>query len=341
MGRRTVYNYITTPETIEKINPDNKRLMADFLDYLISADRNQSTVDGYASDLKIFFCWNLLYNNNKYFVDLKKREIAQFQKFALTEWMWSPNRLARVKSVLSSLSNYIENMMDDELPDYRPIVRKIESPVKQDVRPKTILTEDEVDMVLNKLVEEKKYQQACAFALAAFSGSRKAELLLFKTSYFTDDNIMENAALYKTPEKIRTKGRGKTGKLLTKYTLLDFKRYYDLWMAERERLGLCENNSLFVNPTTGETMKVTTLNSYTHTITNILGRPFYFHSLRHQLCTRLMKAGVPSDMVQQYFGWANISMLSIYNDNDASDSFGEYFTAEGIKGATKKSFNDL
>ena len=341
MGRTTIYNYITSPESLAAINPDNKRLMSDFFDYLISIDRNPSTIHGYESDLNIFFCWNLRFNNNKYFVDIKKRDVAAFQKFALTEWSWSTNRLARVKSALSSMSNYIENMMDDELPDYRPIIRKVETPVKQAVRPKTMLTDEEVDMILDKLVESGKYQQACAFALAAFSGARKSELLLFKCSYFGDENIMPNAALYKTPEKIRTKGRGRAGKMLTKYTLLDFKKYYDLWMDERKRLGLTNNEFLFVSPETEKTLAVSALDSYSNTITKMLGRPFYFHSLRHQLCTRLVKLGVPTDTVQEYFGWANISMLSIYNDNDASDSFGDYFTAEGIKGAEKKSLGDL
>ena len=337
MGRKTVYNYITDPETLNLISVENKQLISDFLDYLVSTDRNISTINAYESDLKIFFCWNYRFNNNKYFAELKKREISQFQKYALTEWKWSSNRLSRVKSTLSSLSNYIENMLDDELPDYRPIVRKIESPVKQAVRTKTMMTDEEVDHVLDVLVEEKKYQQACAFALAAFSGARKSELLRFKVSYFDERNIMDGAALYKTPEKIRTKGRGSAGKLLTKYTLLDFKKYYDLWIQERERIGLVNNEFLFVNTDNEEVLKVSTLDSYSKTISNILGRPFYFHSLRHQLCTRLMKIGVPTDTIQEYFGWANISMLSIYNDNDASDTFGEYFTSEGIVGKNKTS----
>ena len=32
MGRKTVYNQITSPEKIEKINPENRALVKDFLD---------------------------------------------------------------------------------------------------------------------------------------------------------------------------------------------------------------------------------------------------------------------------------------------------------------------
>lgn len=340
MGRKTVYNNITSPEKLAQVNKKNMELKQDFLDYLISIDRSKRTLSGYESDLDIFFCWNLEYNDNKYFVDLTKREIAKFQKFAMADWGWSTNRLARVKSVLSSMSNYIENILDDEVPDFRGIVRKVESPIKQPVRDKTIITNEEVRMILDTLVEKKKYQCACVFALAAFGGARKSELLRYKVSYFDDENIMSDAALYQTPEKIKTKGRGTAGKPLTKYTLLDFNKYFDLWMNERNERGV-ENEYLFVNLDTNEVLKISTLNSYTNTISKILGRPFYFHSLRHQLCTRLSKIGLPANVIQEYFGWSNSSMIEVYDDSEASESFGNFFTKDGIKGSDAKSLSDL
>ena len=164
-------------------------LKRDFLDYLISIDRSKRTLSGYDSDLDIFFCWNLEHNDNKYFIDLTKREIAKFQKFAMADWGWSTNRLARVKSVLSSMSNYVENILDDEVPDFRGIIRKVESPIKQPVRDKTVISNEEVQMILDTLVEKKKYQCACVFALAAFGGARKSELLRYKVFYFDDESI--------------------------------------------------------------------------------------------------------------------------------------------------------
>jgi len=335
MGRKTVYNKITTEDRINNINEKNVELMSDFLDYLVSIDRSSTTINSYHSDLLIFFCWNEEYNDNKYFVDLTKREVAKFQKHALTEWNWSSNRLSRVKSTLSSLSNYIENVLDDEIKNYRSIIRKIESPIKQQVREKTIITDKEVNEVLDKLVKDKKYQIACAFALAAFSGARKSELLRFKVSYFDDENIMSDAALYKTPEPIQTKGRGTKGKLLTKYTLLDFKKYFDMWIAKRKEDNLMDNEYLFIR-SNGDTLKVSGLDFYAETISKYLGRTFYFHSLRHQLCTRLFKEGLPSNVIQEYFGWSSTEMLSIYNDNKASEEFGKFFTQDGIKGVDRE-----
>lgn len=341
MGRTTVYNNITNDENLSKINKKNIELMNDFLDYLVSIDRSKGTIDGYRSDLQIFFVWNIDNNDNKYFIDLTKREISKFQKFAMTDWGWSTNRLSRVKSALSSMSNYIENILDDEVPDYRPIIRKVESPVKSLRRDKTVITDEEVQLVLDTLVEKKKYRAACAFALAAFGGARKSELLRYKVSYFDDTNIMSDAALYRTPEKIQTKGRGSNGKPLTKYTLLDFKKYFDLWMEQRKENDTPECEYIFCDLKTGVLSPVSTMDSIAETVTNILGRPFYFHSLRHQLCSRLFRIGLPADVIQEYFGWNSADMLNIYNDNEASDSFGKYFTSDGIKGSDTKGLSDL
>ncbi len=134
MGRKTVYNAITSEEKIAKINPENMSLVNDFLDYMRSVDRAPTTIKNYRADLLVFFCLCLEHLNNKYFVELTKREIARFQSYALTEWGWSSNRVRNVKSVLSSLSNYIENILDDEIKGFKPIIRKIEDPVKQPAR---------------------------------------------------------------------------------------------------------------------------------------------------------------------------------------------------------------
>lgn len=342
-GRTTVYNKHTNSEKLAMCNKDNIQLGNDFLDYLSSIDRSPKTLINYKNDLDIFWCWNLENNNNKYFIDLTKREIAKFQNNAINEWQWSPNRVRRVKSVLSSLSTYIENILDDEIKDFKPIIKKIENPVKENVREKTVLNDEQVQILLDTLLEKGKYQAACAAALAIFSGARKAELGRFKVSYFDDENIIYNA-MWKTPEKIKTKGRGgKLGKPLTKYILLDFKKYLEPWLKERERLNI-DSEYLLVSKTENgyEQIRISTLDSYAETYSSILGIPVYFHSFRHQLCTAMVaKYNLPPQIIQEYFGWASQDMISIYSDNDASDDFGKYFGEDGIKQVKSGSLSDL
>ena len=94
------------------------------------------------------------FNNNKFFVDIKKRELTRFQGYALNEWGWSPKRIRRVKSTLSSMSNYIENILqdeDDKLEDFCSIIGKIESPSNEAVREKSVIPDEDVDKLFTDI----------------------------------------------------------------------------------------------------------------------------------------------------------------------------------------------
>ena len=173
MGRKVQHNNIVTKELLSQCNKENIELGNDFLDYLRSIDRAPSTIDAYANDLKIFWVYLLQHCGNKFFIDLSKRDISKYQSYCLTEYKWSPARMRRVKATLSSMSNYVENMLDDEFEDFRPIVKKIENPVNEKVFTKTVLKDEQLEKLLNILVEKKKYDQACMLALAMNSGRRK------------------------------------------------------------------------------------------------------------------------------------------------------------------------
>jgi hypothetical protein len=138
MGRKTQQNDITSKELLKQVSPKNIRLKKDFLNYLDSIQRSKKTIYGYNNDLDIFFVWNLLNNDNKFFIDLSKRDLISYQSYLDNNNNNSPARIRRLKATLSSLSNYIENILDDEYKNYRSIVRKVENPVNQAVREKTV-----------------------------------------------------------------------------------------------------------------------------------------------------------------------------------------------------------
>ena len=329
MARRTVYNNIVTDEKLMKVNPKNIELTNDFLDYLASVDRSPKTIYQYSNDLNIFFVWNLENNENKFFVDLKKRDIVRFQKFVMYEYCWSPARVKRVKSVLSSLSNYIENFLDDEFEDFRPIIRKVESPVNEKVREKTVMSDEDVHKLLDTLTEEGKYEQACAVAIATYSGMRKSELLQMRINYFDDNHIIMDGAMYQT-EEIRTKGRGKQGKRMKKYVLIAAKPYIDRWLEERKRLGVKIWDLFVTRDANKKWQKRKSIDHWTNYFSEIIGTDFYWHSLRHYLASKFDSMNIPAEVTREFNGWANVSMVSYYNDNEVSDTFGKYFTKDGI-----------
>lgn len=344
-GRTTVYNKITTEEKLKEVNPENIELENDFIEYLESIDRSKGTIKQYRANLNVFWCWNLEFNKNKFFVDLTKREIAKFQSYAMNTWQWSPKRIRTVKAAISSLSNYIENILDDEYDGYKPIVRKIESPADTAVRTKTVFQDEDLELLLLKLVERKQYMKACMLSLAMNSGRRKAELPRFKVSYFTQDNLICDGALYKTPEKVTTKGRGSRGKQLDLYTLSKpFQPYLDLWLKERERLRI-KSDWLFPKYKDGQWLdgkiEPSLLDSWARTFSNMLGKSFYWHSLRHYFTTKLKSSGIPDSVVQDVIGWDSADMVKIYDDTPSEEQFEKYFGSEGVKEVKQTSLEDL
>ena len=340
MGRNTKMNSITSTSLLAQVNPENRQLLADFLEYLRSIQRSETTIHGYENDIQIAWVWCLQNNGNKPFVEWTKRNVVAYQNWLLNTNENSPARVRRLKATLSSLSNYIENVLDDEFPNFRNIINKVESPVNRPVREKTVWEDEDLDRLLDKLVELKKYEQACYLALAMFSGRRKSELCRFKVSDFDEDKLVCGGALYKSAP-IKTKGRG-GGKMIPCYTLAKkFKPYLNLWIQKRERLGI-ESEWLF--PKTGdmgEHVSVSTVNSWANTFSRLSGKPAYIHSLRHYFTTSLAKAGIPDGVIQSIVSWESSDMVRIYKDIDADEEIGMYFKDGEIVAPDKKGFGDI
>ena len=337
MGRKTVHNNLVLPEIYAQVLENNKNILSEFIEYLSSVDKSLTTIKAYEGDIKYFFIWNFQKNNNKSFTDLIKRDIMKYQNYLLNELKLSSNRIRGLKSAISSMSNFIESMMDDLYPDFKNIINKIPAPVKQNSREKTVLSEEQVQFLLDYLVENKKYQQACAFALAVASGARKSELLRFKVSFFKDEYIKNG--LYKTPELIKTKGRSSKGKMLNKYVLANqFKSYFELWMIQRLELGIVGEELFWTRYDSGwKVANISTFDSWAEKFGEILNVDFYFHSLRHYFTTQLCKNNIPAEIIKDIIGWQNTSLISLYNDSDSDDEMEKYFDKDGIKEIKSKS----
>jgi len=337
--RKTKMNSITSPELLAQVNPNNIALKDEFLDYMKSLSRSEGTLVGYDSDLKIFFVWVLLHAKNKDFVNITKRDIVAYQNWLINENENSPARVRRLKAAISSLSNFVENVLDedDEYAGFRSIVRKIENPALNMVREKTVWKDEELEDLLAQLVEKEEYEKACCVALAIYGGRRKAELCRFRVDDFTEDHLVCDGALYKS-KPIKTKGN----KMLECYTLAKkFQPYLDLWMKYREEHGIT-SEWLFVSPSNPEEqISTTTLNSWTYTFSRMTGRDFYWHSLRHANVSFLVRAGIPDSVVVDIIGWSSSEMLKIYDDNPKDEKIAMFFKDGDISVPEKKGFGDI
>lgn len=314
MARKTAKRQEVSPESMALINKDNLLLIEEFLEYCESVDRSPKTVEKYRSDLHIAMNWFREHAKNKDFTDITKRDVTKFQSWCLKR-DFSPSRIRSLRSAMSSLSNYIETMLDDSFPDFRNIINKIPAPALVAVREKTVLTNEQIDELINKLSERNKTQQKCLIALASASGMRISELIQARVDWFIGDKVRLSDGMYITPE-IRTKGSGVLGKRLEKYVIQEiFDEHLNDWIEERNILGI-ESEYLFVTRSKGEYIQVkdSTINSWLSTCSKLIDEDIYAHCLRHYAATWLKRNGVDTAVIRDFMGHNDSSTTEIYID---------------------------
>ena len=324
MARKTFRKVITSPENIEKIESSNKKLVERFLRYM-SQTKSEGTIKVYKSNFNIFFCWNLEYNDNKPFETIKKIEMQDFFIFCSEELQYSPNRFAQMHSSLSSLSTYIENQLDEieRYENFRNIVQKIEKPVKEPVREKTIISPEQIDKLTTQLKDLSKddpyrFQEALYIILSISTGTRLNETLRITIDIIDEKETAFDDLFLVTKKQIKTKGRGRTGKMLYKYIIKDlFLPWYKEWLPIREKImkenHIKEHNAIFIKRD-GNPITPSVVSSWTQKWTEMLGIDIYSHSFRHYFVTYLSRIGLEAELIQSIVGWTSSEMVAIYND---------------------------
>lgn len=323
-GRETYRKVITSPELTAQINPENIKLMERFLKNF-ATKRSPNSVVNYRSNLTIFFTYVLLECENKFFIDIKKRDLLDFFDYCVTELRHSPNRYAQMHSCLSSFSAWVENFYDEDYPLFRNLLPKIEKPVKESVREKTILKKEDIDKLFQYFEENNKVQDACLLALAISCGARVSELASFTTNIIDENNIAFDGLFLETTKKIRTKGRGTGGKMLVKYILKDiFLPYYKKWLPIREQIMKetgQDHDCVFITKD-GKPASAERLRDWMSNWSDIVGQPCYPHNFRHYNISMYKSLNLDDQLIVYLTGWAESTghgMISIYNDNELRD----------------------
>ena len=321
MPRETFSKRITSDELTAQIKIENIKLVDRFIKEKSTRTSN-ATIKVYKSNLNMFMTWNLLYNDNKFFIDIKKLEYADFFSFCVDELRLGSARLNNIRSVLSSLSLFIEKFMDEQYPSFRNVILKtIESTPKEIRRDKTILSDEQVQALLDYLFEKDK-QKACWLALAVTSGARFSELLRFDVDIIDENRVAFGDLFIETSKMLKTKGRGKSGKMLYKYILKEkFLQYYKPWLEEREKIMIEKNqthNSMFIQRD-GTPATEGFIRQWFDEFEKFLGVTFYPHSCRHFVVTLFSKKNIPYNLIKELIGWSNLEMCAVYDDTSARD----------------------
>lgn len=320
-GRETFRKVITSPELIAQINPKNQQLVDRFLKNF-ATKRSPNSVISYRSNLNIFMCWNILWNDNTFFVELKKYEFMDFFDFCVTELKWGSNRYAQMHSCLSCFSTWIENIYDEKYPEFRNLLPKIEKLPKETVRKKSVFKKEELDKLMDWLGEQGKVNEQCLLALIMSSGSRASELLRFTTDMIDENHTAFEGLFLETTEDIRVKGRGVNGKYIPRYLIKDiFLPYYKQWLPVREQIMKetgKDHNFIFIRPD-GEPALISTIRSWMEKWDDVLDKHWYPHAGRHFWTTYLLSIGLEKELIQELQKWSSDALVDIYNDATAKD----------------------
>lgn len=320
-GRKTFRKVITSPELIEKVNPQNKILVEKFLKNF-ATKRSPKSVVVYRSNLNIFMCYNIMFNDNMPFVELKKRDLMEFFDYCVSELQWKSQRFHQMHSALSSFSTFIETYYDDEFPLFRNLLSKIEKLPKDAARKKSIFEKEELDKLMDWLGEINKPQEQCLLAIMMASGARASELVRFTTTMIDENHTVFEDLFLETTEEMQVKGRGTQGKKILRYIIKDlFLPYYKKWLPIREQI-MKENNKehdfIFIR-SDGEPAQVTTIRAWIEKWDAVLDKHFYFHSIRHFWTTYLLGLGLEKEFVQELQDWSSDTLVNLYNDATMKD----------------------
>lgn len=343
MPRKTYRKIIVTEETLAKVNKENLHIVERYLKNF-DTKRSDKSVVVKRSDFNIFLCWNCLYNENKIIPDIKKYELMDFFDFGVNELGWGTSRFNSMHSSLNTLFSFIENFMDEKYPNFRNNMSKIEKPVKQMAREKTVLTEAQVNSLIRHLKNDcPNYQQLICLLLFVSSGVRLSECLRITTDLIDENNLAFGDNFLKTTKKIKTKGFGKNGEPKYKYFLKDlFLEDYKVWLKQREQIleekGKEHNYILLKN--NGDPATIDVVNHWVRQWEKYLTEDeetnpkheqinLYCHAFRHFLATQMARKGISQDLVVAIYGWKSGDMFNIYND--CSEDEREYADIDKLK----------
>lgn len=212
-------NNIYTDEIYEKVNKESKLVVDDYKLELKSKSKSLGTIKQYMADIKMFLCWSVDNLDNKYILDMKKRDFRNFFLF-MSETGKSSARINRVQCSLRNLLEFCYQD-DDEYEDYnRNIMTSIKGVQKVEVREIVFLDDDQIDFLLDHLIEKEQYQKALYLSLSYDSAARRNEIAQVEKTNFLDS-------------KMTNKVQGKRGKQFSLYYLDRTKEIAKMYFDQR------------------------------------------------------------------------------------------------------------
>lgn len=243
------------------INEDNKSYVSFYLKSKWGASAD--VIRQYESALRNFLYFVYKYCDNVDITTLKKRNLLEYQNWLLEQKL-GLSSIKFKRSAVSCLFDCIEEYYSDEHPDFTNQMKAIPMPIHEFVVQKVYVSDKEMQILREELIEKKKYKQLAFAEISHCTGLTKDELLaLTKDIVDINHNAYGEYPLYVNNKKY----------YLNEYCMFAIRN----WLSQR---GEDDNQFLFValKNNVYEQLNPTVFNYWcTSNFSKILGREIKPH----------------------------------------------------------------
>lgn len=319
------YNRIYSKEKWDKVNKFNKDLLSDYCLQIKAEGKSESSQKQYFNDARIIMIYIMDELDNKPLYKLSRKS---FRNMVL--WM-QENGLssARINRMLSTTRNLLNFGLEDEdyeedFEDCKANPNRIKGMQKEKVRDIVFLSDQEIHIIVDALIEEEQYSQALLCALLYDSCSRKNEIFQIKRSDISlDANICKSQVVGKRGKKYRP--------LYNDLTKGVFKIYDENVPKDSDALWLTRSGT----PASIETIYAWVI-SWREILREKTGiyKEFNVHSFRHSTCQNLKdgthylckKTGkLDLTVIQKLMNHSDISTTQSYCKDETEDELLQAF----------------
>lgn len=293
---------VVTKEMWEKVNQDYRDLVEEFI---AVQSHSPQTKKQYMSALRQYgwFIYNSM--NNKPLYKITKRDFLRFLSYLRDDRRMSSSALNFRKAAVSSLCNYIENVVAEEEENYsnfRNFTRGLPAIPRNKVYDKQIVTYEDYKLMMDTLEEDENYLGMAWLATSYLVGTRRAETIQLKTEILNYEVTKDRDGRprdYVDSHIVRGKGDSIDGKPLQFMISLEVFPYWEKWIEERGY----EHEYIFTTRHGGKTgvMSDSWGNYFcSNVLSNILGRRINPHIFKASCITYHLDRGVPIEIVSRF-----------------------------------------
>lgn len=279
------------------INSENRELVEEYL--TVNSQLSDKTKSVYTSALRQFFWFVFEELKDKPFYKITKRDFLKYMSY-LQERGLSSSAIGLRKSSVSSFCNYIENVVADDVEEYknfRNFTRGMPAIAKNHVYDKVPIAYEEYEILMKELEKKEDYLGLAWVATAFNVGSRRAEIIQFKTEIL--DYPIQEGQNYIISNTVRGKGKSVDGKPLKFMIPVDVLKYMKLWVENRKY----DSEYIFVTKYGGKVKPISAnwANYFCKEILSpILNKRIHPHMFKASCITHLLEQGKDLKLISKY-----------------------------------------